>query len=437
MRDNSKIIVKMTPISAVRGQFRIKTGRIRTRGKGLMGRLFGIEGEYARKSVLRNRGRYVKTIASLSVSIAALVAVVSVSGALDKAVEFLDGEYGTYQVQVYETPSQLQDIDSVEAGLPDAESLQRIADNRYTLAARKVYAANVYVADIDELYSKYNDAYINTTMYGNMLESYKKMYENDKSLAMGRMRLSGITLHGMDASGMKDLSQYLVVGTVDVSDHGIVVVTGGSSAWSDDDEDSLTYQTLEHIQVNDYKVGDTIAIVNTDKLFTETQKAIEQAGIAKTGGDRADDTIADPDAEKRISIANEVYDRLVAEGDYTTYTVEGILDLGDMLTGESGIQVYTSVDNYLAETGYTESQISGMEYQIDSTRITNRSIDDMVSYLYTDTGAFDFYMYVENLRTFQSFKEFNRVILMIAALVFALGAVNIINATAGNLHMRR
>lgn len=105
MRDNSKIIVKMTPISAVRGQFRIKTGRIRTRGKGLMGRLFGIEGEYARKSVLRNRGRYVKTIASLSVSIAALVAVVSVSGALDKAVEFLDGEYGTYQVQVYETPS--------------------------------------------------------------------------------------------------------------------------------------------------------------------------------------------------------------------------------------------------------------------------------------------------------------------------------------------
>ena len=437
MRDNSKIIVKMTPISAVRGQFRIKTGRIRTRGKGLMGRLFGIEGEYARKSVLRNRGRYVKTIASLSVSIAALVAVVSVSGALDKAVEFLDGEYGTYQVQVYETPSQLQDIDSVEAGLPDAESLQRIADNRYTLAARKVYAANVYVADIDELYSKYNDAYINTTMYGNMLESYKKMYENDKSLAMGRMRLSGITLHGMDASGMKDLSQYLVDGTVDVSDHGIVVVTGGSSAWSDDDEDSLTYQTLEHIQVNDYKVGDTIAIVNTDKLFTETQKAIEQAGIAKTGGDRADDTIADPDAEKRISIANEVYDRLVAEGDYTTYTVEGILDLGAMLTGESGIQVYTSVDNYLAETGYTESQISGMEYQIDSTRITNRSIDDMVSYLYTDTGAFDFYMYVENLRTFQSFKEFNRVILMIAALVFALGAVNIINATAGNLHMRR
>ena len=438
MRDNCKIIVKMTPISAVRGQFRIKTGHIRTRGKGLMGRLFGVEGEYARKSVLRNRGRYVRNIASLSVSIAALVAVMSVSGALDSAVESLDSEYGTYQVQVYDTPSQLQDIDSVEAELPDPESLQRITENRYVIAARKVYAANVYVSDIDDLFSKYNDDYIRTTLYGDMLETYKNMYDNDKAPAMGRMRLSGITLRGMDASGMKELSQYLVDGTVDVSEHGIVVVTGGSSVWSDDDEDSLTYQTLNHIQLNDYKVGDTINIVNTDKLFTETQKAIEQAGVARTGGDRAGayDTV-DPDAEKRIDIANEVYDRLVAEGDYTTYTVEGILDLGNMMTGESGLQVYTSLDNYLAETGYSESQISGMEYQIDSGSITNIGIDDIESYIYTETGAFEFYMYIEAIRSFQGFKEFNRFILMIAALVFALGAVNIINATAGNLHMRR
>ena len=67
-------------------------------------------------------------------------------------------------------------------------------------------------------------------------------------------------------------------------------------------------------------------IVDTGKLFAETQKAIEQAGIAKTGGDRSGDNGDDPDHEKRIDIANEVYDRLVAEGDYTTYTVEGILD---------------------------------------------------------------------------------------------------------------
>ena len=439
MRDNCKLIVGMSPISAVRGQFRIKTGRIRTRGKGLMGRLFGMEGEYARKSVLRNRGRYVKTVASLSVSIAALVAVVSVSGAMDSAVAFVDNEYGPYQVQVYEAPSQLQDIDSVEADLPNTESLQRIAENRYVLAARKVYESNVYAADIDELCSRYNSDYIDTTLYGNMIDTYKKMYDNDTSPAIGRMRLSSIRMRGMDVSGMKELSQYLVDGTVDVSEHGIVVVTGGSTEWSDvsDDEDSITYQTLEHIQVNDYKVGDTIDIVDTDKLFSETQKAMEQAGIAKTGGDSSGVNVDDADTEKRIEAANEVYDRLVAEGDYTTYTVEGILDLGDRLTGEYGIMLYTTLDNYLAETGYTESQISGMEYQIDSAKITSSGIDDIVSNLYTEMGVFDFYMYIEGIRVLQEFKKFNEIILMIAALVFALGAVNIINATAGNLHMRR
>lgn len=439
MRDNCKMIMKMTPINAVRGQFRIKTGRIRTRGKGLMGRVFGMEGEYARKSVLRNRGRYVKTIASLSVSIAALVAVMSVSGAMDSVVAFLDNEYGTYQVQVAEAPSQLQDIDSVEASLPDSDSLQKIVENRYVLAARKVYESNVYVADIDDLCSRYNDDYINTTMYGNMIETYKKMYDAGSSPAIGRMRLSGIRLRGMDAAGMKEFSQYLVDGTVDVSEHGIVVVTGGSTEWSDetDEDDVLVYQTLKHIQVNDYKVGDTIDIVDTGKLFSETKKALEQEGIDKTGGDRSGDNGDDPTHEKRINIANEVYDRLVADGDYTTYTVEGILDLGDRLTGEYGIMAYTSLDNYFAETGYTDSQISGMEYQIDSSKITSRGIDDIVSYLYTETGVFDFYMYVEGIRVFQVFKEFNQIVLMIAALVFALGAVNIINATAGNLHMRR
>lgn len=439
MRDNCKMIVKMSPISAVRGQFRIKTGRIRTRRKGLMGRVFGMEGEYARKSVLRSRGRYIKTIASLSVSIAALVAVVSVSGTMDSAVSQLDSEYGPYQVQAYEVSGQLQDIESVQACLPSAESLQRVSESRYVLASRKVYETKVYVTDIDALYSRYNDDYLETTMYGNMIETYKKMHDSDNSSAIVRMRLSAMSLRGMDAPAMEELKQYLVDGTVDVSKHGIVVVTGGSTEWSDDarDEDSFTYPMLRHVQINDYKVGDTIDIVNTDKLFTETQKAIDQAGISSTSENGSSDTVDDADARKRISIANEVYDRLVAEGDYTTYTVEGVIDLGDRLTGDFGIMAYTSLDNYFVETGYTENQISGVEYQIDSANITSREIVDLESELYTETGSLDFYLYLESIIALQGFKGFNRIILMIAALVFALGAVNIINATAGNLHMRR
>lgn len=177
MRDNCKVIVSMTPISAVRGQFRIKAGRIKGRGRGLMGRIFGMEGEYARKSVLRNRERFVKTVASLSVSIAALVAVMSVAGALDNAVDYLDSKYGPYQLSVYDLPSQFQDIDTVESGLPDAEHMKRIADSRNVISARKVYETNAYVPDAEKLYSRYTEDYLNKTMYGEVLSSIKKRYE--------------------------------------------------------------------------------------------------------------------------------------------------------------------------------------------------------------------------------------------------------------------
>lgn len=433
MRDNCKVIVSMTPISAVRGQFRIKAGRIKDRGRGLMGRIFGMEGEYARKSVLRNRGRFVKTVASLSVSIAALIAVMSVAGTLDNAVDYLDSKYGPYQLSVYDLPSQFQDIDTVEAGLPDAEHMRRIADSRNVISARKVYETNAYVPDAEELYSRFTEDYLNKTMYGEVLSSTKKRYEKDLSSVTAQTSLSAIRFRGFNKDDLTDLNQYLTDGTVDLSDRGILVVAGGSAEhdnelWNGD----ITYETLNHLLMNDYKVGDTISIVDTALLFSETQKAVEDADNAVNGCDKAD-----RGTEKRMHIANDVYNRLVAEGRCHTYTVEGILDMGDKVIGDEGLQVYTTLDNYFAETGYTENQISGMEYQIDSNKITNGEIVDIQSDIYTEDGIYEMNMYFDSMIMIKGFKSINRVILMIAALVFALGAVNIINATAGNLHMRR
>lgn len=442
MRDNCKVIVSMSPMSAVRGQFRIKTGRIKDRGRGLMGRIFGMEGEYARKSVLRNRGRYLRTVASLSISIAALVAVMSVSGALGSATDYIDSKYGPYQLEVYGDPSPLKNIESIEAGLPSADSMQRLADSRCVQAARKVYESYVYVTDIDGLYSKYTEDYMVPGSYGDFLKTIKKDYDSQSQSSTLSMILSQIKFRGLDKRGMEELKQYLVDGTVDVDEQGIVIVTAGSSEWESELMDGdISYETLRHIKLNDYKVGDTIDIVDTALLFTETEKAIEAAGIAKTGGDKNVNGTGEntgTGAKERMKVAKEVYDRLIAEGHYKTYTVEGILDVGDRITGESELQVYTSLDNYFSETGFTENQISGMEYQIDSKSMTRKTIEDMETELTTDDDTdFAMYIYFENLKMLQGFRNFNRVILMIAALVFALGAVNIINATAGNLHMRR
>jgi hypothetical protein len=47
MQESAKFVNNMTPVSAVRGEFRIKKEKIKVRGKGMMGRLLGVEGEYA------------------------------------------------------------------------------------------------------------------------------------------------------------------------------------------------------------------------------------------------------------------------------------------------------------------------------------------------------------------------------------------------------
>ena len=127
---------------------------------------------------------------------------------------------------------------------------------------------------------------------------------------------------------------------------------------------------------------------------------MEAAGIARTDGDKnaygngeAVDQTFDPDAKERMRVANEVYEKLIADGHYKTYIVEGILDVGDKITGESELQVYTSLDNYYSETGYTEDQISGMAYQIDSKNMNRRAIDDIDTELAIDYGS-DFNIYM-------------------------------------------
>ena len=87
---------------------------------------------------------------------------------------------------------------------------------------------------------------------------------------------------------------------------------------------------------------------------------MEDADNAVNGCDKAD-----RGTEKRMHIANDVYNRLVAEGRCHTYTVEGILDMGDKVIGDEGLQVYTTLDNYFAGI----QKIKYPEWNIRSIRI--------------------------------------------------------------------
>ena len=70
MEENAKLVTKMTPVSAIRGEYRIRKEKLKRRKSGLWGIIFGLEGDYAYKNVRRNSGRFARTIAAMSLGIA-------------------------------------------------------------------------------------------------------------------------------------------------------------------------------------------------------------------------------------------------------------------------------------------------------------------------------------------------------------------------------
>ena len=96
MQECSKLVTKISPVSAVRGEYRIKKEKIKVRGNGLMGRLFGVEGAYARKSVLRNSGRFAKTVTAMMLSITAIIICLSIESMVHDTKKNINDMYGRY-----------------------------------------------------------------------------------------------------------------------------------------------------------------------------------------------------------------------------------------------------------------------------------------------------------------------------------------------------
>lgn len=78
----------------------------------------------------------------------------------------------------------------------------------------------------------------------------------------------------------------------------------------------------------------------------------------------------------------QIRDQLIAEGHYKTYKVEGILDLGTQVFGETADrQIYMRQNDYFDLTGYGENDIAGMKYKVNLDSVSASSVTDMLSYI--------------------------------------------------------
>ena len=219
MNENCKLVTKMTPISAVRGEYRIKKEKFKRRGKGLMGLVFGIEGEYARKSVLRNKGRFLKTIAAMILSITAVIAGLSCLKMITGTIDNINDMYGDYPLAYTSMPSIRTDIEEAVSYLPSAEDMAGMADSKYILESKKVYACMTELVDADGFTGKMTEDYKTQTVTGDMYAYYmdyldedarKDRSDNREALSsMAKTICSEITVTGSDEADLNYLSKYL------------------------------------------------------------------------------------------------------------------------------------------------------------------------------------------------------------------------------------
>lgn len=453
MQECSKIVTKMSPVSAVRGEYRIKKEKIKIRGNGLMGRLFGIEGAYARKSVLRNSGRFAKTVTAMMLSITATVICLSTWGMVRDTKKNINDMYGKYlEENQYQSPASIfSDVESIQGEyLPSVEEIKENSLHYYVTETKMVYSARGNLVDPETYYGKLNKDYAEQTSLGSGIEAmmqrwrerntkeYSEKDDVEYEKAVDSLNSSFISIEGCDQNDLDYLSEFIKSGTADLDDDGILVIGGGSVmdySWTGDEKLTL-YDLGKHFDTYDLQVGDTIQLVDYREYEKRYQAAYEKmmadSILVSPEVDTGDTYISEERATKegrstwreQCAIAERIRQELIAEGYYQTYTVQGVLDFGDQIIPEWA-DIYMKRDSYFNLTGFDEQDVTGVKYAIDLDSVPISYFDMLSSDL---TDVLYGYAYARNVM---------RYALAFAAFVFILSSVNIINTTAGNLHMRR
>lgn len=457
MRENAKLVTKMTSVSAVRGEYRIKKEKLRRHGGGLMGKIFGIEGAYARKSVLRNKGRFIKTVTAMVFSISVIVLICSCWGQLRKYWKSTDERYGDYQINLTSYSSSTTSLEEAQSTLPSVEVFRELSRNNSVEESKKVYGCKADLVDTDSYTGKITDEFrTKVTMghyYGVYMDKLNGTGEasDDKdpevTRSVAETMVNSTDVIGCDDSDLNHLAKYLTAGTTELSENGILVVAGGSfNSWDLDgdaygDEADTLYDKIYHFETYHFELGDTVQLVDfalyqkkclkaKERIEQEFEKLQKEAGMTQDSGEIEN-------AEGRTAMRQEyveyeqIRDQLIAEGHYKTYKVEGILDLGTQVFGETADrQIYMRQNDYFDLTGYGENDIAGMKYKVNLDSVSASSVTDMLSYIGDS-------LYGESMQLCVYLKSFVRYAIAAVLFIFVLSSVNIVNTTAGNLHLRR
>ena len=424
MTENSKIVRKITPVEAVRGNLTTKAKKIRARKRSIFGLIFGTYGDYAYKSLMSNRGRFYKSVASFGLGTAAFIILSVFSHSVNEIYNLTMETYGDYKIYFYSGQTEDTDIDTAKSTMPSYDLLEKIARDSCVKDVKQIYNSKMPVVDCDGFLAKYNEDYLNITADGTHIKSLI----SKNSLEGSSLPYVRFDVYGYGDEEFKCYDELLLEGTLDVSENGIVIAKKkyAFKYYDEDEEAALTEELYGKMYVyNDYELGDKIDIIVNMKRMQE----IYMEEYEKGGYDKRKDF--------SIDVRNELYGkcrkRMLDEGWYRTYTVEGIVEYEKDKFNHTGIAVILPFKNYCDMTGFGEEESSGVKYKIDG--VMTGSFMNIVRTAENQSGGGSYY--VDEYSMVNSWKKTSRYILMFIIFVLVMSSVNIINTSASTLHLRR
>lgn len=349
LNENLKSVYGMSPTEAITGQYRFINKKIRPSRAQFIRELFGIEGEYAYKNLMRNPFRVWKNVGILSITMAFITAVLMAMGGHFNTLSVILGQQTAYY-QICMDPgaatnpswTYLRDREperSFQASSPitfDTESIRAFSQNRLITEIQNGYQAHLVTSvSISE--------HLDPDLLGQTFAH--KLFRSDEEFSGAE----NLPLHNsweFRAFSEKEKEAYgekLLEGTMDVSKQGIVLINGALARYNGENYDLTNLPHLfEHL--TDLKIGDEIRV--PDPVWMEEQK---NEWIRSTLSDEAllielyrkEHPAEDP--SKTAITKNETYDFLLFQrklcleeyrswyeeamekGNYRTYRIEGIL----------------------------------------------------------------------------------------------------------------
>ncbi|MBR1568254.1 MAG: ABC transporter permease, partial [Lachnospiraceae bacterium] len=496
MDENVKMVTRMSPVSAIRGEYRYKLPKIKMRDKNLFRRLslkiFGLDGDYAFKNIMRHPGRFYRTIGAMIFGIAAFMGVGAAVHSMIARVQQQFEDAGYYQIYVYNEYGRDETIEQVESSLPPVENLTALSELNDITEAKRMYVAETYLPSPEPLVEHYSEDYLASDLGKRMKGIWDRMKSGEAPYRPDMFR--NVLCYGYSAEDLARYQPVLTDGTLDVSPQGIILVNW---AWTYD-ENPYSHTAGDEfddygVEYTDYQVGDTIELADVGELhklldeplnelrmekyellteLSQDQNYNEEHSLSEFEGDYGNaetpqlakaHMIDDEYKEKETELIADCERQLKENGYYRTYTIEGIVSRDvntevDTQIGGSALRIIMPLEYYYTFTGTDESQPTGMMYHTDRLMPNMNQIwnalsmiefDDSlyVSFDMGDGGSQIFSImdtYTSTSGTYIGVVSEMSVILKwllggvaVVGFILLMFGLNMLNTTASNLYLRR